>query len=432
MRWRPLGARLRIARSASIYMLGGMANQAVALALLPVLTRYLTPTDYGYAAMFAALIGFVAPVVDMSMKTHIARNFFKVPHAEMSEINWNSLAAVTMNSAVVFAGFLLLSAAWPGFSETLSGIPTRWALAAVVIVWAQSVGGQFKALLRIMDKAVWFVTFELGTAALNLGLSIVLVVAFSWGWQGRTSGLASSALIAAVVAFLVLRSMGFGRGSLNRGLLKSMYRICLPLVPYAISGQIIAMSSRFFLNGIAGKEAVGLYAVGATFGSLVQMPMDAFTNAWTPWVYKRLAARERTADIEIVRLIYAVGAVLGVLWLLTALVAPLLLAWFTDARYHGAALFVAWVALSFVLQGLYAMLLPILIDEAKTDFLAVLTGVVAGLSLLLNYLLITAYGAMGAAYTAVACAAIKLLLMFWYANNVRPMPWVTALKLGRA
>lgn len=48
-------------RSAGIYTITQMINSAIPFLLMPVLTRYLTPTDYGIVAMFGVLLSFVAP-----------------------------------------------------------------------------------------------------------------------------------------------------------------------------------------------------------------------------------------------------------------------------------------------------------------------------------------------------------------------------------
>lgn len=414
---------MRILKNALIYMGGAMANQAVALLVLPVLTKYLSPEDYGAVALFTAFVGFVAPVVGMSMKTHIARNFFKVTRERMADISWNALSAVTWNFGVLLVLGTVLSLVFPRQSEAISGLPTRWVVVALTVALAQSVSGHLTTFLRVQGRPLPYASFEFSSAALNLGLSLLLVISCGWGWQGRSTGLAVSAAAAAVVALVALRSMGYASGTVHGGLMRHLYRICLPLVPHAFAGQVTSMSSRFFLNGMAGKEAVGLYAVGSTFGALVNMPLDAFNNAWTPWVYKRLAARNSRSDLEIVRVTLLVSVGLMALWMLMAAGAPFVLRLVTDPRYHSASGFVAWVALAYVFQGIYVLLTPILIDEARTDALALISFVVAGASLGLNWSLIHLYGAMGAAYTLVTCSAIKLCLVFGYAQRIRPMPW---------
>jgi O-antigen/teichoic acid export membrane protein len=417
---------MRVLKNMAIYMGGSMANQLVALVVLPILTRYLSPGEYGSVALFTAFVGFAAPVVGMSMKTHIARNFFKVTRERMAHISWNTFIAVTANLLVLAGLSVGLAAAFPATVDAVVGLSALWIAVALLTAWAQSVSAHLTTFLRVQGRPLPYASFEFLFAGFNLALSLFFVVACGWGWRGRAAGFAVSAAAAAVAAVTALRRMGYLAGRVEGGLMRHLYRICLPLVPHAFAGQITTMSSRFFLNGIAGLEAVGLYAVGHTFGTLVNMPVDAFNNAWTPWVYKRLAAHNSQSDREIARVWLLVSAGLVALWLFMVAAAPLALRWITNPRYHSAEAYIGWVALAFALQGMYVLLTPILIDEGKTDALAIISFAVAGTSLALNYGLIHLAGGLGAAYTLVLCSGLRLALVFAYLRRVRPMPWLTA------
>lgn len=418
---------MRIVKNAMIYMAGSLANEAAAVIVLPILTRYLTPEEYGSAALFMTAYAFITPLVGMSMQTHINRNFFKVDREAMANVSYNAILGMLFAFLALLALLACLTPSLGHFIEAVVGISSGWVGVALIVALAASITSQFVSFLRIQARAVEFALFSFCPSLVIMALSILFVAVVHWGWQGRVAGFALGTIGTSVFAFVALRRMGFAKGRLDWQLLKGLFRISLPLVPHQISGKITAVSSRLFLNGLGSREAVGLYSVGFTFGSFLNMPIQAFLNAWSPWVFKSLAARDQKHDLQIVRLNYIVVVGLVAMWALIALVLPGLLRLLTSASYHGAGEFISWVALSFVFQGMYGLLVPILIDEARTDAIAVFTGTVAALSLPLNWGLILHYGAIGAAYTAVICEAVRFGLVFWYANRVRPMPWRLAL-----
>lgn len=413
---------MRVFKNTLIYMAGSMANQATALVVVPILTRYLNPEQYGYAALFTTLVTLLFPIVGMSLQTHIARNFFKVDRNRMANISWNALlglAANTVGVLIVLGGLALFTPSW-------LGLPAIWIVIAVVVAAANSIMQHYLSFLRVEGRPIRYSAILFISAGLNLGLSLFLVAVISWGWQGRSGGYAISTAAIGVFAFLALRREGWVRGGPDFPLLRQLYRISVPLVPHTIAGSVTAMSSRLFLNSMTGKESLGLFAVGYTFGSVIGMPAQAFNNAWTPWIFRKLAARDRAADMEIVRVTYLVSAGFIGLWLLVLVGAPWALRLTTTPAYHSAAGLISWVALSFAFQAIYTLFVPVLTDEAKTDALAIFTGGVAILSLILYYLLIRQFGPIGAAYTLVVSAAVKMALVFWYANKIRPMPWFGA------
>ena len=75
--------RLRVIKSslfqsAFIYTLTRAINSAIPFFLMPVLTRYLTPVDYGIVAMFGVLLSFVASFTGLSIHGAIASSIMTV------------------------------------------------------------------------------------------------------------------------------------------------------------------------------------------------------------------------------------------------------------------------------------------------------------------------------------------------------------------
>jgi O-antigen/teichoic acid export membrane protein len=63
-------------RSAGIYTITSALNAAIPFLLMPVLTRYLSPADYGMVSMYGVLISFVTPFVGFNVEGAIARQYY--------------------------------------------------------------------------------------------------------------------------------------------------------------------------------------------------------------------------------------------------------------------------------------------------------------------------------------------------------------------
>ena len=59
-------------RSGGVYFVANVANAGLPFLMLPFLTRYLTPTDYGIVSMFGVLVGILIPFVGVN--THAAKS----------------------------------------------------------------------------------------------------------------------------------------------------------------------------------------------------------------------------------------------------------------------------------------------------------------------------------------------------------------------
>src|SRR5690606_34839927 len=65
-----------LASGASIYLLSNILNAALPFALLPILTRYLGPAQYGEVAMFQTFLATLAAFTGLSVQGAAARKYY--------------------------------------------------------------------------------------------------------------------------------------------------------------------------------------------------------------------------------------------------------------------------------------------------------------------------------------------------------------------
>jgi len=65
-----------LATSSGIYTLFGFVNLAIPLILLPILTRKLTPDEYGIVAMFQLTVSVIYPFIGLNLEGSIARKYY--------------------------------------------------------------------------------------------------------------------------------------------------------------------------------------------------------------------------------------------------------------------------------------------------------------------------------------------------------------------
>jgi O-antigen/teichoic acid export membrane protein len=69
--------RSSLFQSAGIYTAAHLLTASVPFLLLPILTRYLTPADYGIVAMFQVILGIVSALIGLSIHGAIGRQYFE-------------------------------------------------------------------------------------------------------------------------------------------------------------------------------------------------------------------------------------------------------------------------------------------------------------------------------------------------------------------
>ena len=415
-----LGSQLRrLGRHSAIYGIGGLVSRVIAVLLLPVYTRYLTPTDYGQIETLLALTTVMGLILRAGITSAFFRFYFDVDDDAGRLRVLRTSFWFTMGGGTL--GLLVLLALAGPVSSLLFGTQDAADLvrASGVALWATVNYEQLTALFRVEERSVAFVSASLANVFLTIGLTLLLVVVLEKGPLGVIVGNFSGTLI------VYLALLGYRRDQLglqfDRGLLREMNRFGLPLVPTALFLWTTNFSDRFFLVWLADVAEAGLYSVGVRVASAMVLLLTAFRMAWPAFAYSIRDEREA-------RRTYAF--VLTYLTVVTAWVAlglTLLSPWLVDllaaAQFAESSRVVGPLAFSTVAYAAYVVVAIGVGRARRTTFNWVVTGAGAVVNLVLNLALIPSYGMMGAAIATVAAYTTMAIAMAWWSQRIYPVPY---------
>ncbi|HLG07554.1 MAG TPA: lipopolysaccharide biosynthesis protein, partial [Gaiellaceae bacterium] len=318
-----LGGQLkRLGKHSAIYGLGGLVSRILAVLLLPLYTRFLSPSDYGKVETLIALTTVIGIVLRMGIHSAFFRFYFDSPEPEARRVVLRTSFWFTMGMATL--GLVVGLALSGAISSLLFGSAddSELVMAAFVGLWAGMNYEQVTSLFRVEERSVAFVSASLTNIFLTIGATLLLVVALDKGPIGVIVGNFTGTLL----VYLVL--LGYRREQLglqfDRGLLRRMNHFGVPLVPTALFLWVTNFSDRLFLVKLADTQEVGLYSVGVRIASAMVLLLTAFRLAWPAFAYSIEDDREARRTYGYV-LTYLV---LVTTWVATAL--ALLSPWIVD------------------------------------------------------------------------------------------------------
>ena len=415
-----LGPQLkRLGKHSVIYGLGGLVSRILAVLLLPLYTRYLSPSDYGKVETLIALTTVAGIVLRMGITSAFFRFYFDSPEPERRRLVLRTSFWFTMTMATI--GMLIGLALSPEISDVLFGTADDADLVAAAFVglWCGMNYEQLTSLFRVEERSVAFVSASLTNIFLTIGATLLLVVALDKGPIGVIVGNFTGTLL--VYAAL----LGYRREQLglqfDRGLLRRMNHFGVPLVPTALFLWVTNFSDRLFLVKLADTQEVGLYSVGVRIASAMVLLLTAFRLAWPAFAYSIEDDREARRTYGYV-LTYLV---LVTTWVATALalLSPWIVDWIAAPAFESSSRVVGPLAFSTVAFAAY-IVVAIGVGRAKrTQFNWVVTGAAAVVNIALNLLLIPPYGMMGAAVATIAAYATMFAGMAWWAQRIYPVPY---------
>ncbi len=414
----------KLFKNSFIYTSSNIIRSAIPFLLLPVLTRYLTPTDYGIVATFQVMLAIILVFVNLNMPGAVAVNFFKIDKQELRVCIGN---VVFVLSASFFLTFCVIYAIKTPLSYFIK-FPENWLPIIVIVALFQSVYTLTLTLWQVEQKPLPYGIFQVSQTILNVTLSLIFVVALNWRWQGRLLGIIIISIIFGLIGFFIIYKRKYIRFSFDKAYIKDVLFFGIPLIPHALGGWMMTSIDRVFINSMVNVAATGIYTVGYQVGMIVGLFATSFNQAWTPFLFEKLKENNNDTKIKIVKFTYLYNVGIIVLALALSLIAPWFLKFFVSKEFHSAYKYVIWIALGYAANGMYFMVVGYIFFVKKTYILAWITFSSAGINVVLNYFFIKNNGAIGAAQATTVTFFISFVLTWILSAKVYEMPWLMPLK----
>lgn len=390
-----LGARL--ARHSGVYTVANLLQRGTAFLLVPLYTHVMTPAEYGTLAVITALNGILVVLLPLSIHGAVTRFYFEYrDQPQVLHEFWGTVLAVMLVCCATLAALLLLFSA-PLF-DLLLGDVAFWPYVVLGIA-TSAVQPFFQMALTILQtrgQPVRYGLLSLGHFLVTMGLTLFLVLGLRWGPTGPLLALAVSSGLFALIGL---------------GLLRNQFRLCfradfaraailytVPHIPHGISSQLLVTTDRLLLNGLVSLATTGVYNIAALFTVAIDLLCQSVNRAYVPLSMAALKDRD-PASLEELR---QSGKTMVAGFVLIGATATIfcneIIALAVGEAFQGAAAFVPFLAFAGVAGGIYYVLVNILFfDRHGNNFIPLGTAIGAAASIGLNFVMIRAYGAAGAA-----------------------------------
>jgi len=400
-----------------IYTLSNVFNAGIPFLLLPILTKYLSPSDYGVLSNFNGLVTVLVPFVGFNLMAAVSRQYIK---DDIDRPRYISTGLTLLVVLTILFSFLIFF-----FRENvkeLTGIPEVYVAFTALYASFTNLLELILAIWRMENKPIYYGVLRLGKTLLEISIAITLIAGFQMAFEGSIHAMFFAMGAAALVSLLILYNKQLLSRSFSKSYLKHIVNYGAPLIPHALSGVIILYSDKLIITHYLGLSATGVYSVGFLVGQLIGLLQNSFNQAWVPWVFTQLKENNFLSKIKIVKITYLYF--IGILLLTVAMwfVAPYLY-FFVGKGFHEGIYLVFWIALGFAFNGMYKMVAVYIFYSEKTKYLAVLSLLVAGLNISLNFAWIPIYGEVGAALATVISFFVHFLLTWALSSKLISMPW---------
>ncbi|HVD86389.1 MAG TPA: lipopolysaccharide biosynthesis protein [Solirubrobacterales bacterium] len=406
----------RLATTGAAYTAASILSKVIAVALLPLYTRYLSPADYGTAEVLFAAVVSASIVVRFGLIEAILR-FYYQDNEEPRRVVASTFAALFWLSTI--AALLALPFAGPISEALVDRSAPELARIAIGGLWVLTMYEFLLTLFRLEERAMAYFGTTILNVLASIGLTVILVVGAGEGARGLLLG--SYATGAAFVVGLIVFQWRRLSLRFDRGLLRRLFRFGLPTMPAEVSLYLLNFVDRLIILRSLGAAEAGLYSLAVKFAQAVNVLVRGFQLAWPPLAYSiRDDGEARRAYATVVTLFVAGCAfVVTGMWLFSRWIVRAL----ADPKFFDSYEAIGLIATAVTLYALYLVLVVILGRTGRTELNlpAAIAALVA--NVVLNLLLVPPLGIVGAGLALVASYLVVLSLMYVFTQRLFPVPY---------
>jgi len=411
----------------SIYLVSNILTALIPFALLPILTRHLSPSEFGEVAMFQVFIGILSTFIGVNVNGAIVREFY----------NKNSSHSYTgyLSSCIVILilSFLIVTCIAYSQIEYISNILSideKWILLALITSLCafllKVTLGQFQ-----VNKAVFkYSFFQISLAAINIFLSLLFVIYMDYGADGRILGITLANVIIAFIcgiALIKMKLLSFNKIRLSY--LKDAFSYGVNLIPHVGGIFLLNTVDRYIINTKLGLSDAGVYMAAVQLCLVFAFVYDAINKAYVPWLFEKLKSDIYSDKIKIVNYTYRYILLLIIMSILVYFIAPYLIVPILGGTFQKAENVIGILCIASCLNGIYYMFTNYIIYTKNTRRLSVIT-LISGISnVLLSLILINDFGLKGVALAFLCAVLLRGGLTFIYAIKCFPMPWFNSFQV---
>jgi O-antigen/teichoic acid export membrane protein len=399
----------------SIYGLGTVVSRLIAFLLLPLYTRYLTPSDYGLLETVDLSTGLIGMVVTVGIVRALSRFYYESDDQKER----NRVVSTTYLTYSAFAmAFILITFYLSGPLSKLLFKTSSYTHFFAVGFLSLALGGISDIgmiYLRLVKAPLKFITITLTRLMLLIGLNIFFIVYLGKGVLGVLySTLIANAFYASLLTLLILWKKGL---RFSPAISWQMVKYALPMMPSNVGSAAVKQSDKYFVLYFLSVADMGIYSLALKIGNaihdLVTVP---FNLAYIP---RRFEIMKQNDAGEIYRKIFTYY-MFGLIFvgLSFSMLIPEILRFMVTPRFMRAGNLVPLVVFSMIIYATHYHFDFGILYTKKTKYFAYIGVSSAAVQIGLNFVLVPKFGLYGAVAASILSLAYQAGMLLTVSRNL--------------
>ena len=404
------------------YTIGNLFIKGISFFTVPLFSRLLSTEQFGVYNVFLSYDAIIYVLIGLALHSSIRSANYEF-EGEIDEYT-SSISLVYILNMIIMLILIIL------FGSILSKY-TGFSQSILIMLVLYSFGSAITSLynnrisLEYSYKKFLMISFVNSIGNIVISLLFVLTIFKEQRDVGRILG---STVVFFVLSIVLLVALFMkAKPIYKKKYWKFGLKYSLPIVPHGISQVLLAQFDRIMIQKLVDNSSAGIYSLAGNIKLILTIISDSISNVWSTWFYEQMEKKEEKNIQE--KAILIVG-VFSLLTIGLMAISPEVMLILGGKEYEsGKYVAIPMIVDAFVLF-IYNTIIPSEYYMKKTSYIMFGTIIAAIINLITNFIFISRYGFIAAAYTTLFSYFIYMILHIVISYKlvhffVVPVKWVS-------
>lgn len=387
--------------------IGSFATSLLGVLMIPLYTNVLSTREYGISDLITVTTSLLFPFISISISESIMRFALDKDNDRKSIFSLGLLIVTIGCALVVFTSPLLTNTTIGQYKFYFILYVIGYCLHTITIYFVKG-----------LEEIKLFSIAGIINTIVVIGCNLIFLLVLKIGINGYLLSFILGQFVSTTFLFFtckLYKYIVFPR-CIDKCLAKAMMLYSIPIIPNSISWWIANSSDKYILNHYCDVSQVGIYAVSYKIPTIMMTIMGFFISSWQLSSVEKFGTQEsRDFFSSVYNKYVAISIVLATMLIITA--KPI------SSFLYSKDFFIAWryvpvLVLANVFNMLASFMGTVYTASKKTGMLSLSTMIGAGLNIVLNFIFIPRFGAMGAAIATAFSYACMLLIRVIHTRTI--------------
>lgn len=393
------------------YMFCSVLQKCISLITVPILTRILTPAQYGQISVYSSWENIVAIVAALNLASNVYIKGLVKYESDRKSFT-SSLQVLSFCSTIIVFIIVMFNI---DFFVNFFGMPKLWIILLFIEVFFGEAQKFWLAWKRVENNWKTMLYITVSYTILNPFITLIAVTFAPTNIKGNVKIISSLFVLIIFAIPIIFTFFHKNNNKIRLYYIIDSLKISIPLVPHYLSQLVLDQFDRIMINKYCGSYETGIYSVTYNISQIMKIVINSINSTFIPWLYQSLSKKKYS---RIKKLTNYLIIIVFLCIFLFILLAPELIKVILPSKYYEAIYLVAPISMSLFYIFIYTLFTNIELYFDRTYLTTIATLLTAVLNVFLNQKYIHVFGYQAAAYTTMACYIILMIMHYINYKNV--------------